>query len=455
MRLFFTIISMKRISLLCVAIFGLCAIGRAQPATAPDVVASAATPQIDVQAQTFIEQMVARYSALKSYSDVTQMRMEDTTKAPTKADGMKPMDFQATLQWERPADIRFEGRDSSGAFLALGTPDILRIVSAHHPNNYVARQRSKIQTVTDSTGKQVEVPAPPIRLAEPTYGDPIPGGPAMGFIFQPDSWSRMQKDVRSLQFDPDAQTDGEDCRVVRADSLSDDGHRSSTRLFVAKSDGLLRRAELWFDQLPANNIIVETHSDVKVNPDLPASTWEFEAPANEQPIDYFSRLDEHKFDAGLKIGALLPTFSAEAVDGSPLELNPKSGKVTVVYFFRMSMGTHDVQVLNKISRLVGPDKLQVVGVSGDGLRPRIEEFAKHYKLNFPIYFNESAMANQLVLKFGVQKWSSSFIFDKDGTLKFVDSSPSYSDFQDHLRTLIPTLKSADFIPQGDEIIQAQ
>lgn len=455
MRLFFTIISMKRISLLCVAIFGLCAIGRAQPATAPDVVASAVTPQIDVQAQTFIEQMIDRYAALKSYSDVTQMRMEDTTEAPTKAGGMKPMDFQATLQWERPANIRFEGRDSSGAFLALGTPDILRIVSAHYPNNYVARQRSQTVTLTGGDGKKVEVPAQPLQLNEPMAGDPIPGGPAMGFIFQPEYWSLMKKDARSLQFDPDAQTDGEDCRVVRADFLSDEGHSSEMRLFVAKRDGLLRRMEMRFDQLPANNIIAETHSDVKVNPDLPASTWEFEAPANAQPIDYFSRLDEHKFDPDLKIGAMLPIFSAEAVDGSPLELNPKSGKVTVVYFFRMSMGTHDVQVLNKIARLVGPDKLQVVGVSGDGLRPRVEEFANHYKLNFPIYFNESAMGNQLVLKFGVQKWSSSFIFDKDGTLKFVDSSPSYTDFQEHLRTLIPTLKGGDFIPQGDEVINAQ
>ena len=447
---------MNKFLLLCAASFPLCACSHAQPATAPAPPAVLeVAPKIDANAQQFIADLVARYSALKSYSDVTQMRMEDTTEKPTKADGMKPMDFQATLQWERPANIRFEGRDSTGAFLALGTPDILRIVSAHYPNNYVARQRSQTVTLTGGDGKQVEVPAPPIRLDEPLAGDPIPGGPALGFMLAPDSWSRTEKNARSLQFDPDEQTDGEECRVVRMDSLSDDGHSSSMRLFVAKSDGLLRRLELSFDQLPANTIIVETHSDVKVNPDLPASTWNFEAPTNEQPIDYFSRLDEHKLDPDLKIGALLPTFSAEAVDGSPIELNPKSGKVTVVYFFRMSMGTHDVQVLNKIARLVGPDKLQVVGVSGDGLRPRVEEFAKHYKLNFPIYFNESAMGNQLVLKFGVQKWSSSFIFDKDGTLKFVDSSPSYTDFQEHLRTLIPTLTSADFIPQGDEIINAQ
>ena len=450
---------MKRISFLCIAAFGFCFIGRAQPATAPDapgVAASQAATQIDVNAREFVAQMVTRYSALKSYSDVSQLRMENAAGETLKGGGWS---FEATLQWERPDKVRFEGRNSKGHFLALGTPEIMRVITPDYPGYYMAQPRRQPVFISENDIKFGTISEPqPIRLEEPLMGYGAGGGPGDGFIFDAEFWQRVQKDVRALSFDPDVQasakTDGQACRVVRIRFLGDDGSAQLARLFVAKSDGLMRRYETRDDRMAGDTTFVETHSAVRINPELPASAWDFEAPTNAKPIDYFSRLDEDKDVPAVKIGDLLPTFSADALDGAPLELNAQSGKVTVVYFFNMAMGINDTQELRKIQKIVGPDKLQVIGVSGDGLRPRVEKWAQALQLNYPIYFDESGMRNQLAQKFGVKSWTRVFIFDKDGKLEFIDRHPESPDFHDKLRALLPQIGPNDFILQDGEFLPA-
>lgn len=447
---------MNKFSLICVATFGICAFGHAQPALSPEVPRGVAeadpAPMIDAEAQQFIDQMVARYAALRSYSDVTELQMENAAGEPVN-DGWN---FRATLQWERPDKIRFEGRNRKGAFLALGTPEIMRVVSPNYPNYYIAQPRRQPVVISENDIKFNTISEPqPIRLEEPLMGYDVGGGPGEGFILDKEFWQRVQKDVRSLQFDPDARADGEDCRVLRMQLAFDDGGTALSRVFVAKSDGLLRRTEMHDNRMPAGQLFVETHSDVKANPDLPASAWQFEAPADAKPIDYFSRLDEEKDVPAIQIGDLLPTFSADALDGAPLELNAQSGKVTVVYFFNMSMGIMDTQELRKIQKLVGTDDLQVIGVSGDGLRPRVENWAQALQLNYPIYFDESGMRNPLAQKFGVKSWTRVFLFGKDGKLKFIDRHPSSPDFQKNLRALLPQIGPNDFILQDGEYLDSK
>ena len=453
---------MKRFPLICLAIAASCFVAQAQPIMPPAIERGQTepAPTIDANAQQFVEAIAARYAALRSYSDVTQLRVENAAGEPVKLGGWSDdAAFRATLQWERPARIRFEGTDAKGAFLALGTDDIIRIVSGHYPGYYVARPRNPDWVMTPRNPQVADLNEPatwwtvevipntqPIRLEEPLMGSPIPGGPALGLLTDPEFLPRNSKDVRVLSFDADAQVGGETCRVVRMQLAFDDGGTAVMRLFAAH-DGLVRRVELRDSRMPADTFIVETHSQVRADPDLPASVWNFEAPTDAKIVDYFSQLDQGKTDPALQVGATLPTFSADALNGEPLELNAKSGKVTVVYFFTINSGLYDVQTLSKLQRVVGADKLQIIGVSGDGLRPRVEAFVGRYQPNFPIYFDENARNNALAAKFGVKSWTSTFIFDQSGKLRTAKGAPGTVEFLETLQTLLPgTPDDAFFLP---------
>jgi len=116
--------------------------------------------------------------------------------------------------------------------------------------------------------------------------------------------------------------------------------------------------------------LTETHALFKRNPALASATWEFATPKNAKPIEYFSLLEPHKYDPTVKVGDALPVFSADALDGKPLELNPKSGKATLLVFFTLEMGPTELLSAQGIQKKVGADKLQVVAVVRSGRRER-------------------------------------------------------------------------------------
>lgn len=115
----------------------------------------------------------------------------------------------------------------------------------------------------------------------------------------------------------------------------------------------------------------------------------------------------------------------------------------------MGSGVYDTQILNQLSRSFGPDKVRVIGVSGDAVRARLEAFVTRLHLEFPIYFDQSAMNNALAQKFGVKGWATTFIFDKDGKLVSYDTSPGEPDWPKAVRRVLPDApKSAFVVPFG-------
>ncbi len=446
---------MKRLSLL-IALF-LAAPLHAQPelprTRQPRV--KEAAPQIDPEAKRLVDAMVARYAALPSYFDTTTLGVVDAKGLPMA--GGEGYGFQGTLCWQRPLNIRFEGTNSKGAFLALGTDKVLRVVSPEHPGHYVERERNPPLVMTDEKGNKTNWPQDNSRVQ---FDAPLMevqvGAPGFGFLLEPDFWTRTLKDVQVLSIAGAAAVDTDDgddvYSIVRLQLRGDEGKTEELLLSISNKDGLLRRVEETDAGLGAGTRIVETHSHVTLNPNLPASTWDFEALAKAKPIDYFSQLNPHQFDPALKIGDLLPTFSGDDLKGQPLELNAESGKVTVLYFSNMGMGTFDVQILKKMNRVIGSDKLQIIFVSGDGARERAEEWTKRLQLPFPIYFDESGMRNPLAQKFGVKGWATTFIFGSDGKLKTICHHPSEVDFNQSIQNLLPGTPDDVFVLQDGEMI---
>lgn len=451
----------NRLSLVYVLTLGICVIGRAQPALPPQVPRgpSEPAPRIDAAAQKFMEQVGARYAALQSYSDVTRVSVENAAGEPANMGmGAPPrLNFRATLQWERPANIRFEGENATGKFLALGTPEMLRVISTESSNAYIARpRRPPIVSIAQDGSVTEKLDSLPVDLGAPIM-ELGGGGPATGLLTNPLYWGVVSNAVNSLQFDRDAQVDGQLCRVLRTEIALDAGATMVSRLFVARSDGLLRRYEARNDEMPADTFIVETHSDVRTNPSLPADTWKFEPPADAKAVETFPLLYQGSYDPDIKVGELMPAFSADALDGAPLELNAKSGKVTVVHFFTMQFGARDVQILNKLARIAGPEKLQVIGVSGDGLRPRVADFATYYGLKFPIYFDGKRYNGTLNQKFGIKTYPTTLIFGADGKLQSTIVQPDTieSKMLKAIQKALPEIGDDVLILQGDELISPE
>lgn len=379
-----------------------------------------AAPVINPEAKALVDAMIARYAALKSYSDTMRAGIEGGGNLPKELRAGFPV--EGKLAWERPTKLRFEGTSGGKAFMGLLDGTTLRAVNPEHPGFYIER--------------------PSVRLDEPEMEL---GAFALGsaFMTEPEFWTRTLKDVTVLALEPDAVQGDEACRIVNVQAQGNQGDASLIRLWIAKSDGLLRRMELSGGGMGGGKI-VETHSDVRLNPVLPASTWAFQAPANAKPIEFFSSLNPHQFDPTIKIGDSLPTFSGDALDGKPLELNSKDGKVTLISFFTMGMGPTEVNALQGLQNTFSAKGLNAIGVSGDGRRERVEKFVRDNKLSIPIYFEEAAMNNRLAGLFGVRSWTTTLLFDKQGKLQIIGRGAYSTEIMDGLKKLFPGTTDTTF-----------
>ncbi|RYX81786.1 TlpA family protein disulfide reductase [bacterium] len=413
-----------------------------------------AAPIINPEAKSAVDAMLAKYAALKSYSDKTQVTLEGGDKFP--ADMRDSFPLNATLSWQRPAELRFEGSMGKKNFLALSGDDTLRAINPSHPALWVERAQHPPVVVTNPDGTKTTYPTTDraVRLDAPVFES---GAMSLGLAFMTDTsfWPRTMKDVTVMALEPDAEVDGQKCRVINVQSQNDQGGKSLIHLWIAREDNMLRRMEVSYEGMGADSKLVENHSQIQADSKLPDSTWVFQPPAGAKSVEYFPNPDPHHLDPALKIGDALPTFSGDDLKGEPLELNSKSGKVTVVHFFLMGMGSYDMQTLQKLQKTVGSDKLQVVAVSGDALQGRLEKFAEKFKLTMPIYFDEGAMRNQLAQKFGVVGWSQTFIFGQDGKLKTICHMPGEVDFHTSIKKLLPETLDDAFIVQDNEMINPE
>ncbi len=281
-------------------------------------------PDIDPEAQKLVAEMVARYAALRSYSDTTQVDwkidkvenvepvrqggdpvFKSTVRRQSPAQRLSALaitqGFQATLQWQRPHSIRFEGTNSKGMFLGVSDGQKMWALAPAHPGYYVERLRDAPRVFTDADGNKKAQSAEEVGFQfDALLTEVQVGASTLDFITDSHFWRLLLSDVRSLVLEPNnVVVDGQECRVVRTQVIFDSGHSFTWRLFIAKSDGLLRRSEESNTLLGASGRIVETHSKVRANPALPVSTWDFQVPTKAKPIEYFRILNPQRLDSKL------------------------------------------------------------------------------------------------------------------------------------------------------------
>lgn len=402
-----------------------------------------AAPMINPEAKVIVDGMIARYAALRSYSDTTCVELQGGAALPKEAREGFPV--EGKLAWSRPAKLRWEGTTEGKAFLGLSDETTVRAVNPEHPGIYEEHLQNPPQVVTYPDG-HTETLAPEPRAFRLDVAVFDSGGWTSGLndMTGPQSWQRTLKDVRVVALEPDAVTDGEACHVVNIQTEDDQGYSAVEHLYIAKSDGLQRRLEVTFTGRGASKL-VETHSDVRINPILPASTWAFEAPTGSKKVETFALPFDPSKNLAVKVGDALPAFSGDALDGKPLELNAKDGKVTMLAFFTLDMALSDVPKLKRYQKALAAKGLRVIGVVGASRRERIERFALDNKIEFPLYFDEGGMENRVAQMFGVRYWSTVLLFGRDGKLQTVSGYVGGPEFLDGMKKLFPGEKIEELL----------
>lgn len=421
---------------------------QAQPEvpTTQRVPAPVKAPIINAEAKSLIEAMMASYKGLKSYSDQTRAEMESDDIFPQQVLGTFPV--EATLAWGQPDYFRFEGHAGKNDFLALSDGNSLHAINPQFPGLYLEQATAPMMLTTKADGTSTIVSQ---RSDAAIF---FSGAIYLGIAFMREGnsfWGRIAPNMTVLALETDADIEGTKCRVLNVQSEDNDGGFSLVRLWVGSEDKRLRRLELTNTNRGFKYKITETHSNIRVNPELPASTWEFTPPIKYQKVATFPAQTPPTQKTRLKTGAPLPIFSGDDINDKPIELNPKDGKVTLLYFFQMSNSGTDIDALQRLHSAVGGKGLHIVGINGDGRRERVQKFVSDHKLTFPIYFDEDAVNNHLASMFGVRAWPTTLIFNRQGQLEAHGSSSTSYELLQILNKLFPGTKTDALIFEKETV----
>lgn len=122
--------------------------------------------------------------------------------------------------------------------------------------------------------------------------------------------------------------------------------------------------------------------------------------------------------SGLGRGASLPAFELPTLEGSGLSTRELGGRVVLIDFWASWCGPcrQSFPVLNELHGTFGKQDLAVVGINVDEQRQDAEQFLASVPAAFVIALDP---AGRQAMDFDVQTMPSTFLFGRDGKLRWV------------------------------------
>jgi len=142
-------------------------------------------------------------------------------------------------------------------------------------------------------------------------------------------------------------------------------------------------------------------------------------------------LERKKITESLVPGALFPDFSENDVEGKPLSISQYKGKVVLVDFWA-TWCVPCIMELPEIQKSYSKyhsQGLEVVGVSLDEEKDRLQQFVKQKKLPWPQFFDGKRWENKLAMKYGVDQTPTVYLINRDGRIikKFEPGEDIYAE----------------------------
>jgi outer membrane lipoprotein-sorting protein/peroxiredoxin len=358
-------------------------------ATAPTVsVFADATPAIDPQARALLDKAAALYLSTSSYSDTTTLSA--TADRPTPPD----LNFTAKIKWERPGNVAVDKTNTANELaraVSDGTTDWA--VDPAHKGYYV---QHPVYSVS------IDEPMNEIGVGCPGFMITLGGKGTDTFISQ---------GLTSLTMDPDTTVDGVAVHSVSGTLAFPGGGSAKMTILIGIKDGCVHYVSQDYSGQQGSMRIVETHSDIHLNPSFPAGTFTFVPPPNAKEIANFSELNPDQF--------------------KPVSLSDFKGQALIIHFFAAWEATAaDVPQVVSLYNKYKDKGLRVVGVSMDERRELVTKLVATDGVPYPVLFDSHGWKNEVAVLYGVKSLPTTLLVGRDGTLYRIAGRPKEENFEE-------------------------
>lgn len=230
---------------------------------APHVALAQETAPTQSQAEQYLNKMIAAYKGIKSYSGSFKLSGEVLGQPKLPAP-------RGTVSLQMPNRAALKVTEGAHADHAVFDGKNLLVTSSRHNNQYIKQPLSRGLGI--------------MRVL--TRGSMT--GPGLSVLFtQPDAL-KFSAPPKSLSLGQPTTVAG--VPVVTVISKTEQGPNTLTLTYlIGKNDSLLYQMTLVQTAGPQNITLTETHTNVKINPKLPASTFTFTPPRGAKPVKQFPR----------------------------------------------------------------------------------------------------------------------------------------------------------------------
>ena len=135
-------------------------------------------------------------------------------------------------------------------------------------------------------------------------------------------------------------------------------------------------------------------------------------------LDQITRQSEaRKVQSALAVGQPFPDFEEKDLDGKPLSVSSRKGKVVLLEFWATWCGPCKAELPNIINtyKKYHGQGFEIIGVNLDSERTKLDAFLqKTDGMTWPQYFDGEAWGNKLAVKYGVELIPFTVLIGADG-----------------------------------------
>jgi len=140
---------------------------------------------------------------------------------------------------------------------------------------------------------------------------------------------------------------------------------------------------------------------------------------DSKPVAMMKQQEEaEKVQAALVVGAKFPDFDEKDTAGKPLSIAGYKGKVVLVDFWATWCGpcVAELPSVMKAYEKHHAEGFEIVGISLDSDKGKLENFAKQKNMTWPQYFDGQGWQNKLAQKYGVNSIPATYLLDVNGII---------------------------------------